>query len=331
MILIATGSYPNWPDGIARDPERLFDSDSILQMDRIPGSLAVVGGGVIGCEYATMFRAMGVEVTLVCGQDRLLPFLDEELSEALRVQVSRLGLSVLLNESADAVDLSGPRVRLRLQGGGTLEAEGVLFATGRMGATHGLGLERVGLSAGPRGHLKVNEHYQTEVPHIYAAGDVIGFPALASTSMEQARVAMCHAFDLKYKSSVSTLLPMAVYTIPEIAAVGETEAELPAEGDRLLRRSRAVPGHEPRADHRGRVRPDQAGVRVRRPAAAGRAHRGRDGLGAGPRRPGLPALRRDDRLLHPGGVQLPDARRGLQVRGLRRPRQPGAPEEAAGP
>jgi len=192
-------------------------------MDRVPSSLVVVGAGVIGCEYATMFRAMGVEVTLVCGQDRLLPFLDEELSEALRVQASRLGLSILLNESASEVDLSGSRVALRLKGGGTLEAERVLFATGRMGATHGLGLERVGLGAGPRGHLKVNEHYQTEVPHIYAAGDVIGFPALASTSMEQARVAMCHAFDLKYKSSVSTLLPMAVYTIPEIAAVGETE------------------------------------------------------------------------------------------------------------
>ena len=223
VILIATGSYPNWPDGVARDPERLYDSDTILQMDRIPRSLAVVGGGVIGCEYATMFRAMGIEVTLLCGQDRLLPFLDEEISERLRVQASRLGLSILLNDSAEQVDLSGSQVRLLLRGGGTLEVERVLFATGRMGATYGLGLERVGIGAGPRGHLKVNENYQTEVPHVYAAGDVIGFPALASTSMEQARVAMCHAFDLKYKSSVSTLLPMAVYTIPEIAAVGETE------------------------------------------------------------------------------------------------------------
>jgi NAD(P) transhydrogenase len=223
VILIATGSYPNWPEGVARDPERLYDSDSILQMDRIPSSLAVVGAGVIGCEYATMFRAMGVEVSLLCGQDRLLPFLDEELSEQLRAQVSRLGLSVVLNESVDAVDLSGSLVRLVLRGGGRLEVERVLFATGRMGATHGLGLERVGIGVGPRGHLKVNENYQTEVPHIYAAGDVIGFPALASTSMEQARVAMCHAFELKYKSRVSSLLPMAVYTIPEIAAVGETE------------------------------------------------------------------------------------------------------------
>ena len=230
VILIATGSYPNWPEGVVRDPERLYDSDTVLQMDRIPSSLAVVGAGVIGCEYATMFRAMGVEVTLVCGQDRLLPFLDEELSEALRVHASRLGLSVLLNESFGEVDLSGPRVPLRLQGGGALATERVLFATGRMGATQGLGLERVGLGVGPRGHLKVNENYQTEVPHIYAAGDVIGFPALASTSMEQARVAMCHAFELRYKSSVSTLLPMAVYTIPEIAAVGETEASCRQKG-----------------------------------------------------------------------------------------------------
>ncbi len=223
VILVATGSYPHWPDGVPRDPERLYDSDTILQMESIPRSLGVIGAGVIGCEYATMFRALGVEVTLLCGQGRLLPFLDEEISEHLRAEASRLGLAVLLNESADAVDLSGPRVRLRLRGGGTLEVERVLFATGRLGATHGLGLERAGLAAGPRGHLSVNEHYQTEIPHVYAAGDVIGFPALASTSMEQARVAMCHAFDLKYKSRVSALLPTAVYTIPEVAMVGETE------------------------------------------------------------------------------------------------------------
>ena len=130
----------------------------------------------------------------------------------------------------------------------------MLFATGRMGATAGLGLESAGLAAGPRGHLKVNEHYQTAVPHIYAAGDVIGFPALASTSMEQARVAMCHAFDLKYKSRVSPILPMAVYTIPEIAAVGETEESCRREGHRLLRRARALPGQRPRPDHRRRRR-----------------------------------------------------------------------------
>jgi NAD(P) transhydrogenase len=222
VILIATGSVPNWPDGIPRD-HRLYDSDTILRMESLPRSLVVVGAGVIGCEYASMFRALGIDVKLVGGSDRLLPFLDTEISERLRLQMELLGLDVLLSDGVTEAVLDGPLVGLRLRSGGWLEAERVLFATGRMGATAGLGLDKAGLEAGPRGHLKVDANYQTAVPHIYAAGDVIGFPALASTSMEQARVAMCHAFDLRYKQSVSPLLPMAVYTIPEIAAVGETE------------------------------------------------------------------------------------------------------------
>jgi NAD(P) transhydrogenase len=223
VVLVATGSYPNWPEGAPRDSTRLFDSDTILKMVRIPRSLIVVGGGVIGCEYATLFRTLGVQVTLVGGQERLLPFLDHEIGDRLQRQVEGYGLQVRLQDSLADVDLSGDDVVLGLKSGARVSAEAVLFATGRMGATRDLDLGRAGLQAGPRGHLKVNEHFQTDVPHIYAAGDVIGFPALAATSMEQARVAMCHAFDLKYKSQVSTLLPMAVYTIPEIAAVGETE------------------------------------------------------------------------------------------------------------
>ncbi|MFI5183326.1 MAG: Si-specific NAD(P)(+) transhydrogenase [Vicinamibacteria bacterium] len=222
IILIATGSYPNWPDDTPRDP-RLFDSDSILLMERLPRSMVVVGGGVIGCEYATIFRALGLEVSLVGGQDRLLPFLDQEIAERLRLQMELLGLKVLLSDGVAEIDRGGSELTLALKSGGSLETESVLFATGRMGATRGLALERAGLSAGPRGHLAVNAHYQTTVPHIYAAGDVVGFPALASTSMEQGRVAMCHAFDLKYKSRVSPILPTAVYTIPEIASVGESE------------------------------------------------------------------------------------------------------------
>jgi NAD(P) transhydrogenase len=223
VILIATGSYPNWPEGVPRDPARLYDSDTILEMDRIPRSLAVVGAGVIGCEYATMLRALGIDVTLVCGQDRLLPFLDAEIGERLRMQLGLLGLRVVMKDQVEEVRLDRPQVILRLGSGLELTVDRALFATGRMGATQGLGLERIGITPGRRGHLEVDEHYQTALPHVYAAGDVIGFPALASTSMEQARVAMCHAFDLKYKSRVSPLLPMAVYTIPEIAAVGETE------------------------------------------------------------------------------------------------------------
>jgi NAD(P) transhydrogenase len=224
VILIATGSYPNWPDNTPKDPRRLYDSDTILYMERIPKSLAVVGAGVIGCEYATMFRAMGIQVSLVSGQDRLLPFLDHEIGDRLKMQVELLGLRVLTSESVSEVVLDDERyVGVQLKSGERLDVECVLFATGRMGATQGLGVERIGLTPGRRGHLTVNEHYQTQVPHVYAAGDVIGFPALASTSMEQARVAMCHAFDLKYKERVSAILPIAVYTIPEIAAVGETE------------------------------------------------------------------------------------------------------------
>jgi NAD(P) transhydrogenase len=229
VVLVATGSYPNWPERVPRGPG-LYDSDSILEMDRIPRSLAVVGAGVIGCEYATIFRALGVSVSLVCGADRLMPFLDLEISERLRLQVQLLGLEVRLNDACAEVEPEGDRIRLRLKSGEELSVEAVLFATGRMGATGGLGLQQAGLTPGRRGHLAVNEHYQTAVPHIYAAGDVVGFPALASTSMEQARVAMCHAFDLKYKSKVSALLPMAVYTIPEIAALGETEESCRGKG-----------------------------------------------------------------------------------------------------
>ncbi len=254
VILIATGSYPNWPENTPRDP-RLFDSDSVLEMDRLPRSLLVVGGGVIGCEYATMFRALGIEVAILGGQDRLLPFLDREIGDRWMAQVERLGVRILLKESVADLGLEGPDVEVRLHSGGRLRVERVLFATGRMGATRGLGLEAIGLLAGPRGHLEVNEKYQTALAHVYAAGDVIGFPALASTAMEQARVAMCHAFDLKYREGVSELLPMAVYTIPEIAAVGETEESC---------REKGIPHAVGRAlyerNSRGQIIGDMAGL-----------------------------------------------------------------------
>ena len=157
------------------------------------------------------------------GPSGLLPFLDREIADRLRLQIELLGVRIRLDAYLEAVGLDGPEVARRLRSGEELLAACVLFTMGREGATDGLALERAGLAAGARGRLAVNEHYQTAVPHIYAAGDIIGFPTLASTSMEQARVAMCHAFDLKYKSRVSPVLPMAIYTIPEIATVGESE------------------------------------------------------------------------------------------------------------
>ncbi len=223
VILVSTGSKPHRPSEIAFDDVRVFDSDTFLQMDRIPQSLAVIGGGVIGCEYASIFAALGVRVTLVDGRDRLLPFLDAEISERLRVQLAAIGMHFWFNERPVKVQSTASDVQLVMKSGKTLQVESALFAAGRRAAVDGLSLEKVGLAVNERGYISVDEHYRTTVPNIYAAGDVIGFPALASTSMEQGRVAVCHAFGFKYKQRVASMLPMGIYTIPEISAAGETE------------------------------------------------------------------------------------------------------------
>ncbi len=223
FILIATGSRPFRATEIPFDNRLVLDSDTILEMDRLPRSLAVVGTGVIGCEYAAMFAALGLELTLFGKGDKILPFLDEEISTRLQQQMERVGVRMRLGVSVERYEPLSDSVCLTLSTGERLEVEKVLMAAGRSSNTDGLALERAGIKPGARGLLKVNEHYQTEVPHVYAAGDVIGFPALAAVSMEQARVAMCHAFDLKYKTRVSPVLPLAVYTIPEVAMAGETE------------------------------------------------------------------------------------------------------------
>ena len=223
VVLIATGSTPYRPPEIPFDDKSIFDSDSILTMDRIPRSMIVVGGGVIGCEYASIFTALGVAVTLVDGRERLLPFLDAEIAEQLRAHLAGLGLTMAFNEKPKSTVHNDSCVRMTLASGKVVEAETALFAAGRRGAVDGLCLERATLGINQRGNIEVNEQYQTAVPHIYAAGDVIGFPALASTSMEQGRVAMCHAFGFPYKQRLASQLPMGIYTIPEISAVGESE------------------------------------------------------------------------------------------------------------
>ena len=223
VILISTGSKPHRPAEIAFDDIRVFDSDTFLRMDHIPQSLAVIGGGVIGCEYASIFVALGVKVTLVDGRDCLLPFLDSEISERLRIRLASLGMQFWFNERPVKVQTTAAGVELTMKSGKTLQSEAVLFAAGRRAAVDGLSLEKAGLSINERGYITVDENFRTAVPHIYAAGDVIGFPALASTSMEQGRVAICHAFGFKYKQRVASMLPMGIYTIPEISSAGETE------------------------------------------------------------------------------------------------------------
>jgi len=223
IILISTGSKPNRPPEISFDDVHTFDSDTFLQMDRIPKSLAVIGGGVIGCEYASMFMALGVKVTLVDGRDRLLPFLDAEISDRLRDRLKELGMNFWFNERPVKVENSATGAKLTMKSGKVLETEAALFAAGRRAAVDGLALEKAGLAVNDRGYIAVDENYRTAVLNIYAAGDVIGFPALASTSMEQGRVAVCHAFGFQYKQRVASMLPMGIYTIPEISAAGETE------------------------------------------------------------------------------------------------------------
>ena len=225
VFLIATGSRPHRPGNFPFEDPRVYDSDTILGIGDIPGTMLIAGGGVIGCEYACLFQALGVQVTLVEGRDRLLQFLDGEISHALAASMSKMGIRLLLNETIEGVE-AGPLLNVKLKSGKTAGVDALLAAAGRSGNTGGMNLEAIGITPGSRGQLDVNAHYQTSVPHVYAVGDVIGFPALASTSMEQARVAMVHAFDLKYKTAVAPILPYGIYTIPECSVAGETEESL---------------------------------------------------------------------------------------------------------
>jgi NAD(P) transhydrogenase len=230
VILVATGSSPHRPGDVPFGHPRIHDSDTILQLDHIPPSLAVVGGGVIGIEYASIFTALGVQVTLVDGRDRIVPFVEGELAARLQRRLTALGMRFVLSTRVEEVSTTDDAVTLTLAGGERVTADIGLWAAGRQSNVGGLGLEAVGVTLGKRGLVEVDDHYRTAVPSIYAAGDVIGFPALASTSMEQARVAMVHAFDLRYKERVSPVLPLAVYTVPEIAMVGLTSEQCAEQG-----------------------------------------------------------------------------------------------------
>lgn len=225
IILIATGASPYHPPEIPFDGNLIFDSDTILHMNRIPKTMAVVGGGVIGTEYASIFAALGVQVMLIEPKERVLPFVDYEMIQRLQTQLKLLSLQFALGHKVTAIKPQGDHVELTLDEQRILDFDIALIASGRQSNVQALGLEQIGVNLGNRGLILVNEKYQTSVPHIYAAGDVIGFPALASTSMEQARVAMVHAFNLGYKEEMSHILPLAIYSIPEISMVGITEDE----------------------------------------------------------------------------------------------------------
>ena len=228
-VVIATGTTATRDPHTPFDGQRIFISDDILQLERLPRTLAVIGAGVIGAEYASIFAALGVRVTLVDKRSRLLPFVDAEIIEALAYHLRQDRVTLRLSEEVSGLepfrDEKGERVRIHLSSGKQIVTEMALYSIGRTGATDPLNVPAAGLPSDERGRIKVNEHYQTAVPHIYAVGDVIGFPSLASTSMEQGRLAACHAFGVEAKS-VPELFPYGIYTIPEISTVGRNEEEL---------------------------------------------------------------------------------------------------------
>jgi NAD(P) transhydrogenase len=231
VVLIATGSSPHRPDHVPFDEDVICDSDSILGIDRIPERMAVVGAGIIGAEYASIFAALGVEVHLIDGRTTLLPNIDREIVRILLGDFqNRLGITMHLGQDVASIERCERQASLTLKDGECMVVDNVLYAAGRSSNIEGLNLEGVGVATGARGLIAVNDDYQTSVPNIYAAGDVIGFPALASTSMEQARVAMVHAFNLKYKTRVASILPYAIYTIPEVATVGMNEDDCKKKG-----------------------------------------------------------------------------------------------------
>ena len=223
FILISTGSKPHRPADIDFADDWIHDSDEILTIHDIPTSLTILGGGVIGCEYACMFAALGVRVTLVDARSEILPFLDAEIVARLKAAMVKLGIQLVQGQRWTTVLRTPTGVTTTLADGTTLANQQLLFAAGRTGCASDLGLENVGLAPDSRGYIPVDAHYCTQVPSVYAAGDVIGFPALASVSMEQGRVAMCHAFGFGYKKAVAADMPYGIYTIPEVSSFGETE------------------------------------------------------------------------------------------------------------
>lgn len=234
-VVIAVGTRPARPAGVQFDDRRVIDSDGVLELEtRVPRTMCVVGAGVIGVEYASMFGRLGTRVTLVDQRRDLLPFLDAEIREALSVLLRRHGVTLRLGEEVASVELRDEGALTRLASGKVIASDTVLYTTGRQGATDGLDLEKAGLEADPRGRIKVDDDHRTAVPHIYAVGDVAGPPGLAAVSFEQGRRATLHAFDqeeVEHEEPVRTsLLPTGVYAIPEVAMVGRTEQELTDEG-----------------------------------------------------------------------------------------------------
>lgn len=236
-FLLGVGTRPARPENVPFNGQTIFTSDEVMRLDHLPKTMIVVGGGVIGTEYACIMATLGVQVTLIEGRNKVLGFLDQEIADAFQYFMRQRGITLRLGEKVEEikeVEIENGTVKrlveAHLESGKTIHAESLLYAVGRQGVCNQLGLDNVGIEFDDRERLKVNEFYQTNVEHVYAAGDVIGFPALASTSMEQGRRAVCHAFGRCEGNYNTSLFPYGIYAVPEISMVGKTEEQLTAEG-----------------------------------------------------------------------------------------------------
>lgn len=225
-FVVATGSSPYHPPGVDFDDSRIFDSDTILRLKQTPRSITIYGAGVIGCEYASIFRNLDVKVNLVNTRDKLLDFLDDEIVDALAYHLRDQGVLIRHNEEFDNVKVEGDSVVLALKSGKKLKTDIFLWANGRSGNSANLGLENLGIKTNSRGSIEINEAYQTIKPHIYAVGDVTGFPSLASAAYDQGRFAATHLVTGECNQKLIDNIPTGIYTSPEISSVGKTEQEL---------------------------------------------------------------------------------------------------------
>jgi NAD(P) transhydrogenase len=228
FIIIATGSYPYHPANIPFDKKRVHDSDTILELTRHPSSLCIVGAGVIGCEYATIFATIGTHVYLINDKEKILPHLDKEISNTLVKEMQSSGIDILFNTSIESIHVPSSDqtpIEVRLKNKKKLEVDMFLFSAGRSGNIKQLKLEKAGVKTGERELIIVDHQYRTNIPNIFAVGDVVGFPALASTSMEQGRIAVAHIFQTQDLEHLPTYFPYGIYTIPEVSTIGLTTEE----------------------------------------------------------------------------------------------------------
>ena len=235
VIVISTGTRSFHPPHVPFDNKFVYDAETIIDLDVLPRSLTIVGGGVIGCEYASIFTHLGVKVTIVDPRRKLLSFLDHEVADALSYLMRKYGITLILGDAVEQIERDGHQTIAVTKTGRRIASDRLLYTAGRCGNTENLGLEAVGIEVDERGLIKVDEKYRTSVPNIYAVGDVIGFPSLASVSMDQGRLAAIHAFKKDNISCLNNLLPFGIYTIPEVSLVGETEESLVAAGQAFER------------------------------------------------------------------------------------------------